>query len=140
MKDNPIVIVEDDIDDCEFLVHALKDIGVKNEFKCFHTPIDALEYLQSTEMRIFLIISDVNMPVMNGLDLKRCINEDKHLYEKSIPFVFLSTSGERTHINEAFRLCVQGYFQKPSDMASLHKVAKSIIDYWSISKQPQLAN
>lgn len=122
------------------LTTALTAIGIQNEFLCFNNPAEALTYLKTTKANIFLIISDVNMPVMNGLDFKKKINEDNELYSLSIPFVFLSTSASTYLVNEAYSLCIQGYFQKPSDFKSMNTVARSIIEYWNNCKHPTLLN
>ncbi len=134
MKNSPIVIVEDDPDDCEILVNVFKEIGVQNEFKCFESPVPALAYLRTTKQVPFIIISDINMPQMNGLAFKRVLNEDKSFTERKVPFVFLSTSDAHHLINEAFHLSVQGYFKKPNDINSLKEIAKNIVEYWKNSR------
>jgi len=130
MTNSPIVIVEDDEDDCEILVDVFKEIGVANEFRCFLNPVDALEYLKTTTEVPFLIISDINMPLMNGLAFKKVIDLDTTISDKRIPFVFLSTAKENNLIDESFHLSVQGYFQKPNDINSLKEIAKAIVVYW----------
>jgi len=140
MLNSPILIVEDDKDDTELLTMALKAIGIKNEFICFQNPTEALVYLKETKRDTFLIISDVNMPLMNGLEFKKKINEDSVLFSKSIPFVFLSTSASVYIVNEAYSLSIQGYFQKPTNLQSMNNVARSIIDYWSNCKHPTVYN
>ncbi len=130
MKNSPIVIVEDDKDDCELLINVFKEIGVQNEFRCFlHAP-EAVEYLRTTTEVPFIIISDINMPFMDGLAFKRVIDLDTAISNKRIPFVFLSTAKENNLINESFHLSVQGYFQKPNDINSLKEIAKAIVVYW----------
>ena len=133
MNKSPIVIVEDDKEDCDILVEAFHQIGVKNPFRCFTTPLPAIEYLRSTREVPFIIISDMNMPVMNGLAFKNIINEDKTISKKRIPFVFLSTSKENSLIEKAFHLSIQGYFQKPNDVESLKGIARAIVEYWKHS-------
>lgn len=140
MLKSPILIVEDDKDDCELLTTALMSIGIKNEFICFQNPAEALAYLKTTKNDTYLIISDVNMPMMNGFDFKKKINEDTRLYSKNIPFVFLSTSASSYLVNEAYTLCIQGYFQKPNDFKSMNEVARSIIEYWNTCKHPTVFN
>ena len=130
MKNSPIVIVEDDEDDCEILVDVFKEIGVTNEFRCFLHPVEALAYLKTTTEVPFLIISDINMPLMNGLAFKKVIDLDTTISNKRIPFVFLSTAKENNLIDESFHLSVQGYFQKPNDVNSLKEIAKAIVVYW----------
>lgn len=130
MKNSPIVIVEDDGDDCELLLTVFKEVGVQNEFRCFSNPIGAIDYLKSTSEVPFLIISDINMPVMDGLEFKRVIDLDTSIKTKKIPFVFLSTAKANNLIEEAFHLSVQGYFQKPNDIQSFKEIAKAIVLYW----------
>jgi len=140
MLKSTILIVEDDKDDCELLVTALLASGIKNEFLCFHDPAEALDYLKSTKKETFLIISDVNMPIMNGFDFKKKINEDNKLDRKKIPFVFLSTSDSAYLINQAYTLSIQGYFQKPNDVKTMNSVVRSIVEYWSMCKHPTISN
>ncbi|MFT3910963.1 MAG: response regulator [Ferruginibacter sp.] len=140
MSKFPIVLVEDDKDDCEFIINALSEIGVTNEIRCFASPITAIEYLRNTSEIPFIIISDINMPGMNGLAFKRFLNDDALLNAKRIPFVFLSTSAASYLVDEAFNLCVQGYFQKPTALNEYGNIAKAIIEYWKNSKLPHALN
>lgn len=140
MTQFPIVLVEDDKDDCEFIIGALHDVGATNEVRCFSSPVAALDYLRTTNEIPFIIISDINMPHMNGLAFKRMINSDEKLNSKRIPFVFLSTSANAYLVDEAFHLCVQGYFQKPAAVKAYYEIAKAIIEYWKSSQLPQAIN
>ena len=135
-KIHPILIIEDDDDDCELIQSALEKIGVENEKKCFKNGQEALEYLQSTSERTFLILSDVNMPVLNGLELKRKINSSDKLRTQSIPFVFLSTSAAKKDINIAYDLLAQGFFTKPDKFDALINLLKNVTDYWETAKHP----
>ena len=130
---SPIVIVEDDNDDREVLIYVFREIGIVNEFRCFGNGESALTYLRETIERPFIIISDINMPKMDGLLLKKVINEDKTLRTKQIPFIYLSTSKNVKLLETAFNLSIQGYFQKPNDIKSLKEIAKTIITYWNKS-------
>jgi DNA-binding NtrC family response regulator len=130
MNKNPIVLVENDMDDCEFLMNAFTEAGIKNEFRCFDDPVHALDYLTSTTEKTFIIISDINMPKMNGLKFKKAINENEKLNDKRIPFIFLTTSLNITDLREAYKLCVHGYFRKPDDINEYKVIANKIMDYW----------
>lgn len=127
---DPIILVEDDLDDCELLQQALTEAGSKNPFVCFTSGDQALAYLKDTQENVFIIISDVNMPRMNGLDLKKEINKDLVLNKKNIPFVFLSTSSTWLIVKEAHSLCPQGYFKKPNNIIDLTDIARNIVNYW----------
>jgi len=130
------VLIEDDIDDQEFITDALKSLGVQNEIKTFEDSQKALDFLKATSHQPFIIISDVNMPVMNGLQLKHTIEEDEYLKSKSIPFVFLSTSAEPKAVKEAFKMSVQGFFVKENTYEGIRLQLKQIIEYWSSSRHP----
>lgn len=138
MDQYPIVLIEDDKDDCEFIIDALYSAGAKNEVRCFQSPVQALEYLRMTSDKPFMIISDINMPQMNGFALKRAINEDEKLNRKRIPFIFLSTSAHSDLVHEAHHLCAQGYFQKPVAVSAYKEIAKAIINYWKNNKYSYL--
>ncbi|GEO12087.1 response regulator [Segetibacter aerophilus] len=133
---HPILIIEDDADDCELIESALDSIGVKNERKCFNNGQDALEYLQTTDEKTFLILSDVNMPVLNGLKLKEIINTNDKLRTQSIPFVFLSTSNSKKDINAAYDLLAQGFFTKPNSFGDLIDLLKNVTNYWETARHP----
>jgi CheY-like chemotaxis protein len=130
MTNSPIVIVEDDEDDCDLLVEVFKEIGVVNEFRCFSEPLEAIEYLKTTTEVPFIIISDINLPAMDGFKFKKVIDLDTTIRNKRIPFIFLSTVKENNLIDESFHLSIQGYFQKPNDINSLKEIAKAIVVYW----------
>jgi CheY-like chemotaxis protein len=136
-KAGPILIFEDDPDDQEVLQECLNALNVKNELKFFNDCAAALHYLKTTTDRPFLILSDVNMPGMTGNDLKKEINKDKKLRQKSIPFVFLTTSIQDQSVSEAYELMVQGYFQKENSISQIKQTLKMIVDYWSICKHPE---
>ncbi len=126
----PLVLIDDDPDDMGLLLDVLKRIGVEGPFRLFDDCSDAMEYLKSTTEDPFLIICDVNLPVMSGLEFRRAINSDDYLRKKSIPFVFLSTAAMKAQVLEAYDLTVQGYFVKPFTMSEMEKTLTSILNYW----------
>ena len=88
-KSGPIVIVEDDIDDQEIMEGALRELGISNEIVFLNNGDEGLNYLKGNfKKQPFLILSDINMPGMNGVELKRQIDSDPELRRKSIPFIF----------------------------------------------------
>ena len=135
-KSGPIIIVEDDEDDQEVLKEIFQELGVPNVLRFFNSCIDALDYLLTTIERPFIIISDINVPAMDGLELKEKINENEFLRRKNIPFIFLSTNSEHGVIARAFDLLAQGYFVKPGRLADIKEMMLKIVDYWKISSRP----
>lgn len=134
MTKGPIVIVEDDADDQDIYTEIIRAIGVQNEIRFFSTGRKALDYLSTTEEQPFIIISDVNMPGMTGLELKRHIQEDAYLTSKGIPFVFISTDASKVSVRHAHALSVQGYFEKPPNVEAIKNMLRILFDYWKLCK------
>ena len=126
----PYVVVEDDEDDQFLIGEALKAVQLSNEVRYFSNGQVALDYLKTTPEQPSLILCDVNMPLMNGLEFRQRINQDEHLRKKSIPFVFLTTSSSVDAIETAYQHSVQGFFKKASRYADLEEQIRLIVMYW----------
>jgi CheY-like chemotaxis protein len=89
LERSPIVIIDDDPEDCELIKEVCTSLKVWNELIFFSDSRDVLGYLKRCARQPVLILCDVNMPLMNGLQLRQVMERDCTLKEKSIPFVFL---------------------------------------------------
>jgi CheY-like chemotaxis protein len=134
MTKGPIIIVEDDKDDQEMYTECIKNVGVPNEIRFFDGGKEALDYLLHTEEQPFIILSDINMPGMTGLEFKKHIQEDPYLVTKGIPFVFISTNATRVSVRHAHALSVQGYFEKPHNLEAIKQMFRTLFDYWVMCK------
>jgi CheY-like chemotaxis protein len=133
----PIIIVEDDIDDQELINQILQELNVENELVFFDKCEEAFDFLLSTEKQPFIIICDINLPSMNGLELKMIIDNDEELRQKSIPFIFFSTAATNEIVTRAYsRMSIQGFFQKGSNIAALKETLSQIVNYWKLSRHP----
>ncbi|MCE3225677.1 MAG: histidine kinase [Bacteroidetes bacterium] len=132
----PIILVEDDQDDQAFGLMCLNSFKLQNIIRVFNNGTEALDYLNTTSENPFLILCDINMPKMTGLQLRRIINGDPDLKKKSIPFVFLTGSANPKDVTEAFDLTVQGFFVKEAELGNLKKKLRAIVDYWQLSQEP----
>lgn len=135
-KYGPILIVEDDEDDQQVYGDVIRSFNKRNEIIFFGEGKLLLDYLNTTHQQPFIIICDVNLPVMSGLEIRRKINESEFLRKKSIPFVFFSTSENKEAVNEAYDLTVQGYFVKSALYDGIIQQLKLIIDYWIACRHP----
>jgi CheY-like chemotaxis protein len=132
----PIIIVDDDTDDHFIFQEISRSLNLNNELIYFRDGIEVLSYLRTTSQKPFIIFCDMNMPNMNGLQLRRQINEEEYLRKKSIPFVFFTTAASKQQIEEAYDLTVQGFFLKESSFIETEKTFKLILDYWDKCKHP----
>src|SRR5262245_8436058 len=112
-KSGPIILIDDDADDQEIMEEVIRDLGAGHPLIHFKSAGEAFDYLVVTEDQPFLIICDINLPILNRIELKKQIDEHKELRIKSIPFVFYSTSVHQKDVNDAYvHITVQGFFQK----------------------------
>lgn len=137
-KKGPIILIDDDIDDLEITSQVITELEVKNEIVCFSSCTEALNHLQSDKSiaQPFVILCDVNLPKMNGVELKKQIDQNEQLRKKSIPFVFLSTAYSHAVLTEVYELRVQGYFIKGTTVNELKETLEMIFRYWTICKHP----
>jgi CheY-like chemotaxis protein len=135
-KVGPIIIIEDDLDDQEILVEVFNDLDYHNEIIFFGDSVKALEYLIETDIEPFLVLSDINMPKLNGLELREKVHNNEDLRLKSIPYLFFSTSAEQQHVIDAYSRSIQGFFIKPHEYDKLKTVIRKIVEYWQECESP----
>ena len=129
-KTGPIIVIEDDIDDQHILVEIFQKLGYINEIIYFVDGNEALEFLNRTDIHPFLILSDVNMPRINGFELRNKIFTNEQLQTKCIPYLFFTTTTTKKAVLDAYAMSVQGFFIKQSTMQGLENTIKKIIEYW----------
>ncbi|CCH00073.1 response regulator receiver protein [Fibrella aestuarina BUZ 2] len=132
----PILIIEDDEDDQYMINLSLERLNVSNPRLFFSNGQEALTYLEVTTELPFLILCDVNMPLMNGLELRQCITDNETLKRKSIPFVFFTTASNPELVRAAYDETVQGFFKKSTTFGSLQEQIGLIIAYWQNCLHP----
>jgi DNA-binding NtrC family response regulator len=135
-KNGPIIIIEDDQDDKEVLIDVFKKLDYSNEIIFFLESEKALDYLNRSEAVPFLILSDINMPRLNGLQLKKKIHTDAALQVKCIPYLFFTTSASKNAVVEAYSMSAQGFFIKETSMAELEKTIFIMVEYWKRCHSP----
>ena len=136
MSANPIIVIDDDDEDIEMITQAFKEIKVENDVITFRSGEAFLDFIRTTDQKVFFILCDINMSRISGLELKKRIFEDERLRLKCIPFIFLSTSGASDSIMRAYSFGVQGYFIKPNSFNELKTRLQSIVSYWEGSQHP----
>ncbi len=135
-KNGPIVIIEDELGDQLILTEVFAELPYKNHLMFFNDGNLALEYLTETEVEPFLVLSDINMPKLNGMELRKKIHNNEDLRLKSIPYLFFSTSAEQKHVIDAYSRSIQGFFVKPGNYEKLKQTMVKIIEYWKECESP----
>lgn len=129
----PILLVEDDRVDAMTAERALKELGIDNQLAQAGNGEEALEYLRDdVSENPCLILLDLNMPRMSGLEFLEIIKQDQCL--RLIPVVVLTTSKEERDRLESFKLSVAGYMVKPVDYRQFVEAVKLIDNYWTLSE------
>ncbi|MFA0887694.1 MAG: response regulator [Synergistales bacterium] len=129
-----ILIVEDDEVDVMTIKRAMKEIHVTNPIRVKWNGEEALEYLKGEKDLPGIILLDLNMPRMNGVELLQQIRTDERL--KPIPVIVLTTSREEQDRVSSFNLGVAGYMIKPVDYLQFVEVIRAINLYWTLSELP----
>lgn len=135
--DGPVVIIEDDIDDKEVLEEVFHNLGYPHELLFFHDGQAALDFLNSTDVVPFIILSDINMPKLDGFALRDKIKMDARLQLKCIPYLFFSTASSQKAVVDAYSLSVQGFFVKQNSIKELEKTITVIMEYWKRCVAPK---
>ena len=132
----PILVVEDDDVDVMTIQRAFKEIRVLNPVVRQENGEMAIDYLRDpSNATPCIILLDLNMPVMSGIEFLQIIKADENL--RRIPVIVLTTSQEQEDKINSFNFSVAGYMAKPVDYRRFVDVMRSIDVYWSLSELPQ---
>lgn len=131
-----IIVIEDDEDDRLFLKDIFESLSYPNKIVYFADPTIVMDYLLDTNVIPFMILSDINMPKLDGYELRDRIFQNENLKEKCLPYIFLSTSENPELVAKAYAHSVQGYFTKESNFTTYKEVIQNIIEYWQKSLTP----
>jgi CheY-like chemotaxis protein len=130
-----ILLVEDDEVDVLMVQRALRDLEVENPLRVASNGEVALTLLQDEEEdRPALILLDLNMPRMGGLDFLRALRQTDAA--NGIPVVVLSTSRQDRDVLESFNMNIAGYMVKPVDYQKFVELMRTIDQYWTLSELP----
>lgn len=135
-KTGPIVIIDDDPDDQELIHRVLQKLKLPNPLLKFHDGVEALEYFRETQETPLVILCDINMPLMNGFDLKKNIDSNEDLRRRKMPFVFLTTTASPDQVKQAYQLNINGFFVKGQSYNELQDTVVQIVSYWRRCEHP----
>jgi two-component system, response regulator len=140
-----ILMVEDNPNDEELTLHALRHYHLANKIDVVRDGQEALEYIfcsgryatRHIEDRPSVILLDIKLPLVDGLEVLRRIKQDPRT--RTIPVVMLTSSREERDMIESYRLGVNSYIVKPVDFDQFKESARSLGMYWLLLNRPPKA-
>ena len=137
-----ILLVEDDPNDVELALHALRRHNITNNISVVRDGAEALEFIfgtgayshRSIQNGPKVILLDLKLPKVDGLEVLRRIKGDPRT--QKIPVVMLTSSREESDINESYRLGVNSYIVKPVDFQQFTEAMRQLGLYWVLLNQP----
>jgi two-component system response regulator len=138
-----ILLVEDNPDDAELTIHALKQGNSNVNFLHINDGVEALNFVfekksyenKRIQKDLRLVLLDLKLPKIDGLEILKKIRENDST--KSLPVVILTSSREKKDIITAYSLGVNSYVVKPVEFEFYVHVVKTITLYWNtINEKP----
>lgn len=136
MHDKSILLVEDNADDEVLTLRAFAKNNIRNEVVVARDGAEALDYLfarnayegRNIEDLPQVVLLDLNLPKVDGLDVLRQIRADKRT--EVLPVVILTSSREEQDMVEGYRLGANSYVRKPVDFDEFLEAARQLGLYW----------
>lgn len=137
----PILLVEDNPMDLDFMLQAFDEHGVLNPVHVCRDGEEALDYIAAhctTSSLPLLVLLDLRLPKVDGIDVLREARKDP--IWKQIPIVVITTSRENSDIRRAYEVGVNSYIVKPVDFAAFADVVRQIKFYWLLTNEPPFSD
>jgi two-component system response regulator len=133
-----ILLVEDNPDDAELTIRALKKHNLANNLLHLQDGEEALDFIFSSEPNSLpkIILLDIKMPKVDGIEVLRKIKSDEN--RRIIPIVVLTSSKEERDIIETYKLGVNAYIVKPVEFEKFVSAVSEIGFFWLILNQPPI--
>jgi len=137
-----ILLVEDNPNDVQLTLHALRQENLANSIQVARDGEEALDFLfcrgpfaqRSFDHPPRLVLLDLKLPKVDGLEVLRAVKGDPRT--QPIPVVVLTASREEKDLVESYRLGVNGYIQKPVEFDAFRQVIKQLGLYWLVVNEP----
>ncbi|MDF1583341.1 MAG: response regulator [Methyloprofundus sp.] len=127
----PILLAEDDHVDVMTVRRAFKQLNVLNELIVAKNGEEVIGYLDDPKKPLpCLIILDINMPKMNGLECLKILKQQS-VY-KNIPVFILSSSREQQDVDSSFARGISGYILKPIEFDEFLRSIKVLNSHWTV--------
>lgn len=140
-----ILLVEDNPDDVELTLHALRKENLANNIHVARDGEEALQFLfcngahadRSFDAPPRLVLLDLKLPKVDGMEVLRRLKSDART--RTIPVVILTSSKEERDLVNSYGLGANSYIQKPVDFEQFRDTVKSMGFYWLVINQAPVA-
>jgi CheY-like chemotaxis protein len=135
-----ILLIDDDEVDCMNVQRAFKKSNISNPLSIAHNGIEGLDMLRGTngvsklDPMPRIILLDINMPKMNGLEFLKELRNDKDLHNISV--FIMTTSNDDKDRFEAYNYNVAGYIIKPISFENFVAAISILNNFWQLCEQP----
>jgi CheY-like chemotaxis protein len=138
MRSKDILLVEDNSDDIELTVMALKEAKITNPVVVARNGVEALDYLFRTGTHAgragtdqpVVVLLDIKLPMLNGIDVLKRMREDERT--RRTPVVMLTSSTEQADIVRTYDLGANSYVRKPIEFEGFVVAARQLGLYWTV--------
>jgi two-component system, response regulator len=128
MGSKRILLVEDNPDDEELTLRALKKNGITQEVVVARDGVQALDFLFGTAELPQLVLLDLKLPKIDGLGVLERVRADPRT--KHVPIVVLTSSKEESDVRRAYALGANSYVRKPVDFEKFNEAVKTLGMFW----------
>lgn len=132
-----ILLVDDNPNDVELTIAALRENNFANEIVVANDGVEALDYLykrgkfaEHSDANPVVILLDIKMPRMNGLEVLKEVKKDEKL--KTIPIIMLTSSKEERDLMESYKFGTNAYVEKPVDIEEFIDAIKILGQFWGL--------
>jgi CheY-like chemotaxis protein len=137
-----ILLVEDNADDLEMALHALRKMNLANRIQVARDGVEALDFIfcrgpfadRKMENGPKVVLLDLKLPKVDGLEVLRAIKTDPRT--KKIPVVVLTSSKEQNDVVTSYHLGVNSYIVKPVNFVQFAEAVQKLGLYWLLLNQP----
>jgi CheY-like chemotaxis protein len=134
--EDAIWIVDDDDEDHDLVREIFKELNQGNPLQFFNSGDSLLNSLKKVEVAPFIIICDVNLPRMDGFELREQLLKTPNNKFHSVPFIFWSSQASEGQIRKAYKLRGHGFFIKEPKYEEWKASLIRIVQYWQKSRTP----
>ena len=127
-----ILLIEDDAIEVMKFNRVLKTLGLNHKIIEANNGEEALSILKDKEIIPDIIILDLNMPKINGIEFLGILKNDEYL--KYIPAIILTTSNNHRDVLECYKIGIAGYVLKPLKYEDYVERVRKMLEYWSTNE------